>query len=97
MFEQFHSRLPFGWNGTMDDTASSCTSVVMSYAVVGRNRVTPWSPEFSLTLHPIVKHIKAKVPAWCLDDGTLWGSLNVLALTLWFVEEDGLSLGLHLI
>ena len=79
----------YGWHSLL---LHLCSDVIFSCC-----GVTPWSPEFSLTLHPIVKHIKAKVPAWCLDDGTLCGSLDDLALALRFVEEDGLSLGLHLI
>ena len=93
MFEQFHSRLPFKYASVECYYGSHPLLHLCSDVIFSCCGVTPWSPEFSLTLHPIVKHIKAKVPAWCLDDGTLCGSLDDLALA----EEDGLSLGLHLI
>ena len=56
---------------------------------------------FSLTLHPIVEHIKAAVPSltlndWYLDDGTLVGPPEGLLAALDIIERDGPSLGLHL-
>ena len=56
---------------------------------------------FALSLHPLVKRIKAEVPglalnAWYLDDGTLVGSPEDLAAALHIVERNGPSLGLHL-
>ena len=56
---------------------------------------------FALTLHPLIKKIKAEVPglslnAWYLDDGTLMGCPQDLASALHIIERDGPSLGLHL-
>ena len=56
---------------------------------------------FALTLHPLIKKIKAEVPglslnAWYLDDGTLVGRPQDLASALHIIERDGPSLGLHL-
>ena len=56
---------------------------------------------FALTLHPIVEHIKAKVPGlalntWYLDDGTLIGHPEDLATALHIIEREGPSVGLHL-
>ena len=72
------------------DTILSC---------VGVQQGDPLGPlGFALTLHPIVKRIKAEVPtlnlnAWYLDDGTLCGPL-LAALNI--IESNGPSVGLHL-
>ena len=56
---------------------------------------------FALTLHPIVERIKAEVPGlalnvWYLDDGTLVGSPEDLAVALSIIEKFGPLVGLHL-
>ena len=55
---------------------------------------------FALTLQPFIEKIKAEVPglslnAWYIDDGTLVGSPEDLAVALRIVEEEGPALGLH--
>ncbi len=56
---------------------------------------------FALAIHPIVEKIKEEVPgllinAWYLDDGTLCGSLDDLAVALAIIEAEGPHHGLYL-
>ena len=58
-------------------------------------------PGFALTLHPIIKRIKANVPglalnAWYLDYGTLMGQPRDLVSALHIIEQDGPLVGLQL-
>ena len=70
-------------------------------AAVVCSRWIHWPARFALTLHPIIKRIKAEVPflalnAWYLDDGTLVGSPGDLSAALHIVEFESPSVGLHL-
>lgn len=105
MFVEFRRRLPglsawieYCYSGQPllhfgDDVIYSCTGVQQG---------DPLGPlGFALTLHPVIKQIKAEAPslimnAWYLDDGTLMGQPDVLSTALWVVERVGPSLGLHL-
>ena len=56
---------------------------------------------FALTLQPLIEKLKASVAGlglnvWYLDDGTLMGSPDDLAVALQILERDGPPLGLHL-
>ena len=56
---------------------------------------------FPLTLHSIIKHIRAENPtpalnAWYLDDSTLVGSPEDISAALCIVKTYGPSVGLHL-
>ena len=56
---------------------------------------------FALTFQPLLEKLKAVVSGlslsvWYLDDGTLMGSPEDLAVALRIVKEEGPALGLHL-
>ena len=73
-----------------------------SQVVAGFKQGDPLGPlGVSLALQPLVESIRSNVPAlkvnvWYLDDGTLCGSLDNLALALQIIERDGPSYGLQL-
>ena len=89
--ESCYSAQPFLHLGK--DTILSCCGVQQG---------DPLGPlGFALTLHPVVKCIKAEVPtlalnAWNLDDGTLVGQPEELSAALHIIEQDGPSVALHL-
>ena len=89
--ESCYSAQPFLHLGK--DTILSCCGVQQG---------DPLGPlGFALTLHPVVKRIKAEVltlalNAWYLDDGTLVGPPEELSAALHIIEQDSPSVGLHL-
>ena len=104
MFEEFRAHIP-GLSAWIESCYSGQpflhlgSDTILSCCGVQDDPLGPLG--FSLTLHPVVKHIRAVVPnltlnAWYLDDGILVGSPRDIAAALNIIESDGPSLGLKL-
>ena len=105
MFGEFRRHLP-GLSAWMESCYSGQPLLLLGKDIIhsccGVQQGDPLGPlGFALTLHPIIKRIRAEVPslalnAWYLDDGTLVGSTQDLSAALHIVESAGPSIGLHL-
>ena len=83
MFGEFRRHLP-GLSAWMESCYSGQPLLLLGKDIIhsccGTQQGDPLGPlGFALTLHPIIKRIRAEVPslalnAWYLDDGTLVGS-----------------------
>ena len=105
MFGEFRRHLP-GLSAWMESCYSGQPLLLLGKDIIhsccGVQQGDPLGPlGFALTLHPIIKRIRAEVPslalnAWYLDNGTLVGSTQDLSAALHIVESAGPSIGLHL-
>ena len=105
MFVEFHHHL-LGLSTWMESCYSAQPFLHLGKDTIlsccGVQQGDPLGPlGFALTLHPVVKCIKAEVPtlalnAWYLDDGTLVGPPEELSAALHIIKQDGPSVGLHL-
>ena len=96
MFGKFRCHLP-GLSAWME-SCSSCRPLLLLgkdiiHSCCGVQQGDPLGPlGFALTLHPIIKRIRAEVPflalnAWYIDDGTLVGSTQDLSAALHIVDR----------
>ena len=101
MFWEFRRHLP-GLSAWMESCYSGQPLLLLGKDIIHSCCGVQLGPlGFALTLHPIIKRIRAEVPslalnAWYLDDGTLVGSTQDLSAALHIVESAGPSIGLHL-